>query len=115
VTSQLVQAARRADEQKRAFSAPSFEEIVTRGYVIVGSPDEVAEQLREVATELNVGQLMLLLQFGNMGRDLTAYNTELFAKRVIPQLAGLFDDRWENRWWPQPAAPAARARPRRVA
>ena len=114
VTSQLVQAARRADEQKRAFSAPSFEEIVTRGYVIVGSPDEVAEQLREVATELNVGHLMLLLQFGDMSRELTLYNSELFAKRVMPQLAGQFDDRWENRWWPQPIAAAERAHPREL-
>ena len=59
--------------------------------------------------ELNVGQLMLLLQFGNMNRDLALYNTELFAKRVMPQLAGLFEDEWENRWWPKPLA-AARAR-----
>jgi alkanesulfonate monooxygenase SsuD/methylene tetrahydromethanopterin reductase-like flavin-dependent oxidoreductase (luciferase family) len=110
VTSQLAQAARRADEQKRAFSKPSFEEIVSKGYVIVGSPDEVAEQLREVATELNVGQLMLLLQYGNMGRDLTAYNTELFAKRVMPQLHELFGERWENRWWPKPLPAEDRVR-----
>ena len=78
--------------------------------MIIGSPDEVAEQLREVATELNVGQLMLLLQFGNMGRELAMHNTELFAKRVMPQLAGLFDDEWENRWWPKPRRRGASAR-----
>ena len=44
--------------------------IVEHGYVIIGSPDEVVEQLTEVATDLNVGHLMLLLQFGNMGKDL---------------------------------------------
>ncbi|HSJ96558.1 MAG TPA: LLM class flavin-dependent oxidoreductase [Myxococcota bacterium] len=115
VTSQVAQAARRADQQKRAFAAPSFEEIVARGYVIVGSPDEVAEQLRTVATELHVGQLMLLLQFGNMGRDLTAWNSELFAKRVLPQLRDLFDDRWENRWWPRPLPREERALPRGMA
>jgi alkanesulfonate monooxygenase SsuD/methylene tetrahydromethanopterin reductase-like flavin-dependent oxidoreductase (luciferase family) len=115
VTSQVAQAARRADQQKRAFVAPTFEEIVSRGYVIVGSPDEVAEQLREVATELHVGQLMLLLQYGNMGRDLTAYNSEGFAKRVMPQLHDLFDDAWENRWWPRPLARDERALPRGMA
>ena len=109
VTSQIAQAARRADQQKRAFAAPSFEEIVEKGYVIVGSPDEVAEQLRRVATELHVGQLMLLLQYGDMGRDLTRYNTELFAKRVLPQLRGLFDDAWEDRWWPRPLPAEERA------
>ena len=27
------------------------------------------------------------------------YNTELFAERVLPQIADLFDDRWEDKWW----------------
>jgi hypothetical protein len=44
---------------------------------------------------------MLLLQFGNMGKDLAAYNTGLFARQVLPQLASLFSE-WEDRWWPQP-------------
>jgi hypothetical protein len=78
--------------------------------VIVGSPDEVAEQLREVAVNLNVGHLMLLLQFGNMNKELTRYNTRLFAEKVMPQMKSLFAD-WEDRWWPQPMATAARARP----
>jgi alkanesulfonate monooxygenase SsuD/methylene tetrahydromethanopterin reductase-like flavin-dependent oxidoreductase (luciferase family) len=94
--------------------ATKFDDIVERGYVIVGSPDEVAERLREVATELNVGQLMLLLQFGNMNRDTAFYNTELFGKKVLPQIADLFDDEWENRWWPTPMAPAERVVPRAV-
>ena len=113
VRSQVLQAAVRASD-KEAFGAPGFEEIVSKGYVIVGSPDEVAEQLREVAQSLNVGQLMLLLQFGNMGKDLTLYNTELFAKRVAPQLRGLFEDQWENRWWPAPLPEAERARTREL-
>jgi alkanesulfonate monooxygenase SsuD/methylene tetrahydromethanopterin reductase-like flavin-dependent oxidoreductase (luciferase family) len=83
-------------------------DIVERGYVIVGSPDEVAEQLREVALTLNVGHLMLLLQFGNMGKELTRYNTQLFAERVMPQLKDLFAE-WEDHWWPQSMPPAARA------
>jgi alkanesulfonate monooxygenase SsuD/methylene tetrahydromethanopterin reductase-like flavin-dependent oxidoreductase (luciferase family) len=91
-----------------------IEDFVDAGYLIVGSPDEVAEQLRRVALELNVGQMMLLLQFGNMSRDLTLFNTEQFARRVAPQLRDLFDDRWENRWWPCPLARADRARPREV-
>jgi alkanesulfonate monooxygenase SsuD/methylene tetrahydromethanopterin reductase-like flavin-dependent oxidoreductase (luciferase family) len=110
VRSQVQMAASRATD-KAAFAQPSFEEIVGKGFVIVGSPDEVAEQLREVATELHVGQLMLLLQFGNMGRELTLHNTELFAKRVAPQLRDLFEDEWENRWWPRPLTRDARATP----
>ena len=50
---------------------------------------------------------MLLLQFGNMGRDLTLYNTELFAKQVKPQLAGPLRGRVGE---PLVAEAAARAR-----
>jgi len=85
-----------------------MEDIVERGYVIIGSPDEVVEQLTEVATDLNVGHLMLLLQFGSMGKELAAYNTKLFADHVMPGLKGLFGE-WEDRWWPQPMARPERA------
>src|SRR5437660_951708 len=75
--------------------------IVDNGYVIVGSPDDVVEQLRQLAATLNVGQLMLLMQFGNMSKDVTKYNTRLFAEKVMPKLKPLLAE-WENRWWPQP-------------
>ena len=96
---------RRARQRARR---PQMEDIVERGYVIIGSPDEVVEQLTEVATDLNVGHLMLLLQFGNMGKDLAKYNTKLFAERVMPKLQPLFGE-WEDRWWPQPMARPERA------
>jgi hypothetical protein len=28
------------------------------------------------------------------------HNTELMATKVLPQVRDLFEDRWENRWWP---------------
>jgi alkanesulfonate monooxygenase SsuD/methylene tetrahydromethanopterin reductase-like flavin-dependent oxidoreductase (luciferase family) len=111
VTSQVAQAAARQASGESPL-AQDFESIVERGYVIVGSPDEVAEQLRRVATQLHVGHLMLLMHFGDMGRELTLHNSELFAKRVMPQLAGLFDDRFEDRWWPRPMPREERAAPR---
>src|SRR5215831_3922676 len=88
--------------------AREMDAIVDRGYVIIGAPDEVTQQLREVATNLNVGHLMLLMQFGNMGKDLAMYNTKLFAEKVIPQLTDLFSE-WEDRWWPRPMNRDARA------
>ena len=108
-----------ADAATRSRGGPAgrrrgFEAIVDEGYVIVGSPDEVAEKLRALAVKLNVGHLMLLLQFGNMNRQLTQHNTELFAKRVLPQLADLFDDEWQDHWWPQGLPAAETARPREV-
>jgi alkanesulfonate monooxygenase SsuD/methylene tetrahydromethanopterin reductase-like flavin-dependent oxidoreductase (luciferase family) len=101
--SQVAQAASRLQMLAREMDA-----IVDKGYVIIGSPDEVADRLRQVAKDLNVGHLMLLLQFGNMGKDLAAYNTKLFAEKVMPQLTDVFSD-WEDRWWPQPMARDARA------
>jgi alkanesulfonate monooxygenase SsuD/methylene tetrahydromethanopterin reductase-like flavin-dependent oxidoreductase (luciferase family) len=82
--------------------------LVDAGYVIIGSPDEVAQQLREVAVNLNVGNLMLLLQFGNMNKQTAKYNTKLFAEQVAPKMRGLFDE-WEHRWWPSPMDTGTRA------
>ena len=58
----LAGARRREQGHRRASRSARrrFEEIVDKGYVIIGSPDEVAEKLREVAVNMNVGQLMLL-------------------------------------------------------
>src|SRR6266705_2752768 len=96
------------DARQKARATTQMEDIVERGYVIIGSPDEVVEQLTTVATDLNVGHLMLLLQFGSMGKDLAKYNTKLFAEQVLPKLRGLFSE-WEDKWWPAPMARAERA------
>jgi alkanesulfonate monooxygenase SsuD/methylene tetrahydromethanopterin reductase-like flavin-dependent oxidoreductase (luciferase family) len=107
--SQVAQAAQLSRyESKFQMLAREMDAIVDKGYVIIGSPDEVAAQLREVARNLNVGHLMMLLQFGNMGKDLAKYNTQLFAEQVMPQLHDVFAD-WEDRWWPQPMDRSTRA------
>jgi alkanesulfonate monooxygenase SsuD/methylene tetrahydromethanopterin reductase-like flavin-dependent oxidoreductase (luciferase family) len=108
----MVARAARSSRRDTGDHAITFDRIVDEGYVIVGNPDEVADKIREVATALNVGQLMLLCQFGNMSHDLAMYNIELFARRVAPQIRELFDDRWENRWWPKPLPVDAEVRPR---
>ncbi|MSO91459.1 MAG: LLM class flavin-dependent oxidoreductase [Acetobacteraceae bacterium] len=106
MTSQVGRAA--ANSARSKMRATEMKDIVDLGYVIIGSPDEVVEQLTEVATELNVAHLMLLLQYGNMGKELAKYNTKLFAEKVMPRLQPLFAE-WEDRWWPQPMEPAQRA------
>ena len=106
ITSQVARAG--ATQQVR-----TWDEIVDAGYVIIGSPDEVAEKVKEVCVNLNVGQLMLLCQFGNMSTELARYNTRLYAEKVLPQIRDLFDDKWENRWWPKPMGD--RSVPREVA
>jgi alkanesulfonate monooxygenase SsuD/methylene tetrahydromethanopterin reductase-like flavin-dependent oxidoreductase (luciferase family) len=90
--------------------AREWKGILDLGYVMAGSPDEVADQIRNAARNLNVGHLMLLLHFGNMSPDLTRYNTKLFADRVLPQIKDLFDDQWEDQWWPNPIPSQLRVR-----
>ena len=82
--------------------------LVDSGYLVIGTPDEVAEQIDELSTNLHVGNLMLLVQFGNMSKELTKYNTRLFAEQVMPKLTQKFSEH-EHRWWPQPIAAAQRA------
>jgi alkanesulfonate monooxygenase SsuD/methylene tetrahydromethanopterin reductase-like flavin-dependent oxidoreductase (luciferase family) len=104
----VAQAAKNATGDKSRFRARKMKEIVDEGYVIIGSPDEVVEQIRHVAKTLNVGHLMLLLQFGNMSKAVTKTNTRLFAEKVMPHVKDLFSE-WEDKWWPQPMARSSRA------
>ena len=85
-----------------------MKELVDAGYILIGTPSQVTEQIVELAENLNVGNLMLLMQFGNMSKDLTRYNTKLFADKVMPTLKRFYAD-WEHRWWPKPIADAQRA------
>lgn len=101
----------RAAQQSRQQVANDTSHIFDAGHVVIGSPDEVAAQLRAICKDMHVGHLMLLLQFGNMSADLTRYNTDLYAKYVLPQLSDLFDDEWEDHWWPKPRADLQRSQP----
>ena len=95
------------------FRGQTFEGMVDEGFVVIGSPDEVADKLKEIATSQNVGNLLLMTQFGNMRSDLARYNIEMIAKRVKPQIENIFANDWEHRWWPKPLE--ERAQPADVA
>ena len=43
-----------------------------------------------------------------MSKQLTKYNTKLFAERVMPKLAEKFAE-YEHRWWPKPMDTSLRA------
>jgi alkanesulfonate monooxygenase SsuD/methylene tetrahydromethanopterin reductase-like flavin-dependent oxidoreductase (luciferase family) len=88
-----------------------WKSLVDKGFVIAGSPDTVAERLREACTGLRVGNVIALLQIGSMPHELTKRNITLYAKEVMPKVRDMWaDEGWEHRWWPQGArqdAPAA--------
>ena len=71
-----------------------------RGFVIVGSPRTVREQLMDGMKRLRVGHLLALLHFGSMPTGLCRQNIDLFAREVLPSLAGLWET-YEDRWWPE--------------
>jgi alkanesulfonate monooxygenase SsuD/methylene tetrahydromethanopterin reductase-like flavin-dependent oxidoreductase (luciferase family) len=85
-----------------------MQDLVDAGYIVIGSPKQVTEQMIELSENLNVGNLMLLMQFGNMNKQLTRYNSRLFAEKVMPTLQKFYRE-WEHRWWPQPMDTALRA------
>ena len=85
-------------------TALSFDDMVEQGYVIIGDPDQVAERTVELAKSLNIGHLMALCHFGNMSKDLALHNIDLMATKVLPQVRNLFEDEWEDKWWPTPMA-----------
>ena len=91
------------EEAKRIRENLTWKDFIEQGYVIAGSPATVRERLREAIKMLNVGHLMVLCQFGNLDKERTRKNTELFAKEVMPHLRDIWSD-WEDHWWPKPMA-----------
>ena len=97
----MVQALRhnpRASINLRELKAKDFYE---RGFVIVGSPKTVREQLLDGVKRNRIGHLLTLLHFGSMPTELCKKNIDLFASEVLPHLAPLWDDQYEDRWWPE--------------
>jgi hypothetical protein len=93
----------------RAVARPTeMNDLVDAGYIVIGSPKQVIEQMIELSENLNVGNLMLLMQFGNMNKELTRYNSKLFAEQVMPTLKKFYSQ-WEHQWWPRPMDASLRA------
>jgi alkanesulfonate monooxygenase SsuD/methylene tetrahydromethanopterin reductase-like flavin-dependent oxidoreductase (luciferase family) len=77
-------------------------DMIEKEFVVIGSPATVRQKLEAMAKRLNVGHLMVALQFGSMPHAQTVRNIELFAREVLPHLQKIWDDqKWENEWWPK--------------
>ncbi|MFZ3308731.1 MAG: LLM class flavin-dependent oxidoreductase [Xanthobacteraceae bacterium] len=77
-------------------------DMIEREFVVVGSAATVREKLEAMARRLNVGHLMVALQFGSLPHEEAKRNIELFGRDVLPHLQAIYDDNnWENHWWPQ--------------
>ena len=97
-------------EQTGQWKDWKFKDFVDNQYVISGGPASVVDQLKDAVKRLRVGNLMVLLHIGSMPHELTLKNIELFSKEVLPHVHDMWDDEWENHWWPEKLktrAPAA--------
>jgi alkanesulfonate monooxygenase SsuD/methylene tetrahydromethanopterin reductase-like flavin-dependent oxidoreductase (luciferase family) len=94
--------------QQAAAMSPdlTWKQMIERGYIIAGHPDTVTERLDELTTQLNVGQLMLLLHFGNLPRETTMNNIGRFASEVAPKLRSKFSG-YADRWTPRATRPVS--------
>ncbi len=93
-----------------ARSKLDWKNFIDDGYIVAGSPATVTDQLKDVIKRLNVGHLMVLLHFGDMPREKTLHNTDLFAREVMPHLRDTWSE-YDDRWYPQPLAEKDRSRP----
>jgi alkanesulfonate monooxygenase SsuD/methylene tetrahydromethanopterin reductase-like flavin-dependent oxidoreductase (luciferase family) len=97
----LVQATRNNQRAALNLRELKAKDLYERAFVIVGSPRTVREQLMDGMKRLRVGHLLALLHFGSMPTDLCKKNIDLFARDVLPHLEDLWDDEYEDRWWPE--------------
>jgi alkanesulfonate monooxygenase SsuD/methylene tetrahydromethanopterin reductase-like flavin-dependent oxidoreductase (luciferase family) len=88
-------------ELTEAVKTWKYKDFVDNQFVISGGPESVTQQLEEAIKKLRVGNLMVLLHIGSMPHELTLKNIDLFASKVLPNLRDIWDDEWENKWWPK--------------
>jgi alkanesulfonate monooxygenase SsuD/methylene tetrahydromethanopterin reductase-like flavin-dependent oxidoreductase (luciferase family) len=88
------------DRIRAARGEMSFWEYDEKGYIIAGTPDRVAQRVRDLVTELRIGQLITSLHMGDLAEEAAAENTHLFGTKVIPQLRDIWADQ-EDHWTPQ--------------
>jgi alkanesulfonate monooxygenase SsuD/methylene tetrahydromethanopterin reductase-like flavin-dependent oxidoreductase (luciferase family) len=75
----------------------SFWEYDDHGFIVAGTPERVRQRLRELATELRIGQLITCMHMGDLPEETAAMNNELFGTQVAPHLRDLwaeYDDPW---------------------
>lgn len=76
-----------------------FWEYDEKGFIIAGSPERVRQRLRELVTELRVGQLIGVMHMGNLSEETSSRNIHLFGHEVAPYLRDIWADQ-PDRWTP---------------
>jgi alkanesulfonate monooxygenase SsuD/methylene tetrahydromethanopterin reductase-like flavin-dependent oxidoreductase (luciferase family) len=63
--------------------------VIGNGMFVCGSPSTVVELMQQRHAEMGFGNLVGMLQFGTLPRELTEKNLRLFASEVMPKLRPL--------------------------
>lgn len=74
------------DKKGLGVSKFDFEYLLENGYILVGSADTVRQRIEELQKEFGFGNLLPLLQFGNLSHEKTMENIKLFAEKVMTPL-----------------------------
>jgi alkanesulfonate monooxygenase SsuD/methylene tetrahydromethanopterin reductase-like flavin-dependent oxidoreductase (luciferase family) len=89
------------DQRRKAMRGElSFWEYDELGYIIAGSPERVEQRVRDLVTELRIGQLITCMHLGNLPEEVAANNTQLVGTKVIPKLRDIWSE-YEDRWTPK--------------
>jgi alkanesulfonate monooxygenase SsuD/methylene tetrahydromethanopterin reductase-like flavin-dependent oxidoreductase (luciferase family) len=72
---------------------------VWRRSPLVGGVDTVRERLLAYVTELGIGTVLALLQFGSLPAELTARSMRLYADEVVPYVREESEKRFAARGW----------------
>jgi alkanesulfonate monooxygenase SsuD/methylene tetrahydromethanopterin reductase-like flavin-dependent oxidoreductase (luciferase family) len=91
----------------------SWKELVEQGFIVAGSPQSCVEQMKNVANKLKVGHVVCLQHFGDMPTEKCMKNTELFARKVMPELRPIWGE-YEDHWSPRPIPEKSRVTPRPI-
>ena len=70
--------------------------LIEQGIIFCGSPDTVRKKIIEGHRQLGFQNLLALMQFATLPRDLTEKNIRLFASEVLPALGGLTDAQYQG-------------------
>jgi alkanesulfonate monooxygenase SsuD/methylene tetrahydromethanopterin reductase-like flavin-dependent oxidoreductase (luciferase family) len=92
-----------ARRRTRPGNLSTWAEVEKANYVIVGSPQTVADRLKAIALETGLGTLIPNFVLGDLPHELTRKSIELFAREVMPKLRNVNVD--EPR--PEPVAVGA--------
>ncbi|MGI4815066.1 MAG: LLM class flavin-dependent oxidoreductase [Janthinobacterium lividum] len=90
--------------KKDAYSTSWKEFTEDTHMVIGGGPDTVVNQIEEAIRNLRIGHIMVILQIQSMDKELTNYNTKMFAEKVLPRIRNIWDkEGYVDHWWPEGA------------